>query len=229
MEQVTMFLEKPLFSIAGMEIPMYLLCLAVAVLLIIIFIIALAATNAKLKKTKKALKQANAEIKSYKDAQAAQESAQADSTASDSTSNNAVAAEPVSEPVAQPVEEAPVAPVEETVEEEPVQAVAAEEVGNMMSDEQAQLSVEKGTRYADKTKTSIINVDTLSKYFNAGETVTLDEIKKRIPGYKKVTYIKVLARGIIDKPLTVEADEYSLDAVKMIVLTGGTVIRMLKK
>ena len=118
----------------------------------------------------------------------------------------------------------------EQVVEEPVHAVTVEEAHVLMTDEQASHSVEQGTRYADKSKPAIINVDTLSQYFHAGEKVTLEEIKKRVPGFgKKVTYIKVLARGSIDKALTVEADEFSLDAIKMIALSGGTVIRTLKK
>ena len=56
--------------------------------------------------------------------------------------------------------------------------------------------------------------------------VTLDEIKKRVKGFnKQTTYLKVLARGTLDKALTVEADGFSLQAVKMIVLMGGTAIK----
>ena len=42
---------------------------------------------------------------------------------------------------------------------------------------------------------------------------------------KRVTYIKVLARGKLDKALTVEADDFSPQAVKMIVLTGGSAVK----
>ena len=112
---------------------------------------------------------------------------------------------------------------------EPVVVIAAEEVTNLMSDEEAAESVEESSRLSNKTKTGIVNVDVLSKTFAAGEKVTLDEIKKRVVGFnKKVTYVKVLARGVIDKPLIVEADDYSIDAVKMILLAGGKVIRTKK-
>ena len=111
-----------------------------------------------------------------------------------------------------------------------IQYISAEEVNSLMTDEEAQQSVEEGTRIADRTKTGIVNVDVLSFNFEAGEKVTLEEMKNRIPGFnKKVTFVKVLARGVIDKPLTVEADDFSIDAVKMIVLTGGTVIRTKKQ
>ena len=113
---------------------------------------------------------------------------------------------------------------------ETLESITAEEVSRLMSDEEAEDSVEVCNRFADRTKTGIVNVDVLSKTFEAGERVTLDEIKKRVKGFnKKTTFIKVLARGLIDKPLTVEADDYSIDAVKMILLTGGTVIRTRKK
>ena len=79
---------------------------------------------------------------------------------------------------------------------------------------------------SDRTKVGIVNIDTLSQYFNDGETVTLEEIKQRVPGINKnTTYIKVLARGTLDKSLTVYADNFSLQAVKMIVLTGGKAVK----
>ncbi|MCH5156399.1 MAG: uL15 family ribosomal protein [Clostridiales bacterium] len=137
--------------------------------------------------------------------------------------------------VEEPIEEDVIeeTPVEEEPEEVPVEephGVTVEEAKSMMSDEEAQQNIEQSARYADKTKSGIINVDTLSQKFKAGEKVTLEEIKKRVPGFnKKTTYVKVLARGVIDKPLTVEADEYSIDAIKMIVLAGGTVVRTLRK
>lgn len=107
----------------------------------------------------------------------------------------------------------------------PMQEVRAAEVDEVLADETAAALVEQAARYADKTKQGIINIDTIATYFKSGETVTLAEIKKRIPGYNKVTYIKVLARGTLAEPLTVEADEFSIEAVKMIVLTGGKVLR----
>ncbi|MDE7405564.1 MAG: uL15 family ribosomal protein [Clostridiales bacterium] len=104
--------------------------------------------------------------------------------------------------------------------------VAATEVDKIMSDEVAVSLIEKSERSSDRTKQGIINIDMLSQHFDGGEVVTLAEIKKRIKGFnKKTTYLKVLARGTLDKPLTVEADNFSLQAVKMIVLTGGKVIK----
>ncbi|MCH5155614.1 MAG: uL15 family ribosomal protein [Clostridiales bacterium] len=107
-----------------------------------------------------------------------------------------------------------------------MQSVAAQEVDALMQDEVATTLIVKSDEISDKTKSGIVNIDTLSKCFESGDTVTLDEIKKRIKGFnKKVTYLKVLARGTLDKPLTIEADSFSIQAVKMIVLTGGTAIK----
>ena len=104
--------------------------------------------------------------------------------------------------------------------------VQAEQAHTLMRDEVAEELVEEGVLYADKTKTGIINVDTLGEYFESGEEVTLEKIKERMPFFnRKVTYLKVLARGRLAEPLIVTADDFSPDAVKMIVLTGGRVIR----
>ena len=106
------------------------------------------------------------------------------------------------------------------------QSVSAQEVDALMQDEVAATLIESEGGVSDKTVQGIVNVDTLSQCFENSEVVTLDEIKKRVKGFNKnTTYLKVLARGTLDKSLTVEADGFSLQAVKMIVLTGGTVIK----
>ena len=80
---------------------------------------------------------------------------------------------------------------------------------------------------AKGAKKGIINIDTLSKNFEAEDTVTLDALIEKGLVPKKVGSLKVLARGVLDKPLTVEAQDFSLDAVKMIVLTGGKAVKTL--
>ncbi len=104
--------------------------------------------------------------------------------------------------------------------------VQASEVDELMQDDVAVALIEESDEISDKTKSGIINIDTLSKYFSDGETVTLEEIKKRISEVpKKTTCIKVLARGVLDKKLTVIADSFSMEAAKMILLTGGYVVK----
>lgn len=117
--------------------------------------------------------------------------------------------------------------------------VSATKAEKTMEDAEAESLVEtiaeaepqtaKRDSYNVGTAQAIINVDTLSKNYSAGETVTLDSLKAKKLLPKKVGYVKVLARGVIDKPLCVEADEFSLSAVKMILLTGGRAIRTSRK
>lgn len=72
----------------------------------------------------------------------------------------------------------------------------------------------------------IVNVDTISATFSAGDTVDINKMKERGIIPKDAKRVKVLARGVIDKPLTVKADSFSLAAVKMIALTGGKSVRV---
>lgn len=95
-----------------------------------------------------------------------------------------------------------------------------------INDEEAKSAV-KRERVAPRRRDglrSIVNVDTLSQNFPSGGEVTLAALteKKLVP--QGTTYVKVLARGMLDKPLRVHADDFSLDAVKMIVVTGGQAI-----
>ena len=116
--------------------------------------------------------------------------------------------------------------------------ITLDEAHSALTDEAAATLVESApepaepARQAEKKapagagKRAIVNIDTLSLRFAAGETVTLDALKKRGLAPQKAGSLKVLARGMLDKPLTVEADDFSPDAVKMIVLTGGKAVRL---
>ena len=61
--------------------------------------------------------------------------------------------------------------------------------------------------------------------YTIGEVVDLESLKAKKLVDPKTKYVKVLAAGIIDKPLTVKAQEFSETAIKMIVLTGGKVVK----
>lgn len=107
-----------------------------------------------------------------------------------------------------------------------LKSVSVQEADTLMQDSLAADLIEVSNHKSDRTKQGIVNIDTLSQYFDHGEVITLEEIKNRVNGFnKQTTYLKVLARGILDKPLIVEADSFSLQAVKMIVLTGGKVLK----
>lgn len=107
-----------------------------------------------------------------------------------------------------------------------VAAVTVEEAEELMSDTTAAALVEKRVGEHIGGKKFIVNVDTLSAHFNSGDTVNLQTLKdkKLVPAKEKA--VKILARGTLDKALTVEADDFSIDAVKMIALTGGKAIKL---
>ncbi len=72
----------------------------------------------------------------------------------------------------------------------------------------------------------IINVDTLSRSFLPNDRVDINILKNKSLIPYDTGYVKVLARGIIDKPLFVYANDFSLSAVKMIALAGGKSVKV---
>ena len=111
------------------------------------------------------------------------------------------------------------------------QQVSAAEVKEIVSDETASILIEKefDEEKIFGNKKGIINIDTISRNFEAGDIVTINSLKDKKLIDKNVCFVKVLARGIIDKPLIVKAQDFSLDAAKMIQLTGGKVVLLNKK
>ncbi len=105
--------------------------------------------------------------------------------------------------------------------------ISTEEAHEALTDEIATHFVEIEDSHSDKkySNKSIINIDTLALHFEQGDTVTLEVLKEKglIPA--KTDFVKVLAHGSLNKSLIVEAQDYSVDAIKMIILTGGRVIK----
>lgn len=123
---------------------------------------------------------------------------------------------PVFEPEPEPEPEPEVIP-------EIVEHIDAEEADALISDSLAM----KSARYesgAGHGKQCIINIGDIDKLFEPNEIVTLAVLKQRYMIPKNVGRLKVLADGVLNKPLTVKAESYSVQAIKMIELTGGTVI-----
>lgn len=105
------------------------------------------------------------------------------------------------------------------------ESVAAAEVNALIADDVAVSLVAVGDKHAHEGKKGIINIDVLSAKFKANDTVTIETLKAKNLVDKNVGYVKVLARGVLDKPLKVELQDYSIEAIKMIILTGGKVKR----
>lgn len=109
----------------------------------------------------------------------------------------------------------------------PLPSVSAEEADALINDKNAELLIIRSDEtlpMVRERKKGFVNVDTISENFNAGETVTLDNLKEKGLIPRSAVYVKVLARGRIDKPLCIKAQGFSANAVKMISLTGGTAV-----
>lgn len=106
---------------------------------------------------------------------------------------------------------------------EPVREIDVESADRLISDALAMsaVSYEKG---AGKGLRGIVNIGRIDAAFEAGETVSADTLKAKGLLSPQVKRVKILADGILRKPLTVKAEAFSVQAVKMIELTGGTVV-----
>ena len=104
-----------------------------------------------------------------------------------------------------------------------VEHIDAEEADAMISDSLAMKTAnyESGAGHGQQ---GIINIGVLDANFNAHDVITLAVLKEKGLMSKKVGRMKVLADGMLNKPLTIKSESYSIQAIKMIELTGGTVI-----
>ena len=109
-----------------------------------------------------------------------------------------------------------------------VSSINTERADELISDSLAKdlLKKKREVVYTDGDSKSIVNVDTLSQSFRPGDRVDVNILKEKSLVPYDTAYLKVLARGAIDKPLSVYANDFSLSAVKMIALTGGEAIRV---
>ena len=122
-----------------------------------------------------------------------------------------------------PAEEAPVeeAPVEEApAVEAPVEVIDAVHADELISDAAAEESIEV-IKKSRSGKMVEVNLDDICANFEDGDVVTLEALKAKRLVNKAAGRLKVLANGTMTKALTVEADKFSLQAVKMITLAGG--------
>ena len=108
-----------------------------------------------------------------------------------------------------------------------VDTVTVEEADELMTDAQANKALEvMDVPEARTGKMAVVNIDALHDAFEAGDVITLDDLKAKDLVPAGSGRVKVLASGILDKPLTVQADSFSTQAIKMIVLTGGHAVKL---
>ncbi len=126
--------------------------------------------------------------------------------------------EPDAAPVPEPEPEAPVEEAEPIV----VDKVGADEADSLMTDATAAALVGKSDK-VERGKRAIVNISAINAAFEDGDTVDLAALKQKKLVPANAGRVKILADGTLDKALHIEASAFSVQAIKMITLTGGTV------
>ena len=129
-----------------------------------------------------------------------------------------------------PAEQETVAPTEDDIQALEAlkrESISLEEACGAISDDVANrfVAIETSEAASAVENKCIVNIDTISEAFADGDVVNLEALKAKGLVKENADYVKILARGTVDKKLTVEANSFSMDAIKMIILTGGTVVK----
>ena len=80
--------------------------------------------------------------------------------------------------------------------------------------------IKRGFKNLFKKEFQIVNLDTLEKFFSDGETVNPETMKEK-GLISKTTDVKILSRGLINKPLMIKANRFSKGAIEKIRQAGG--------
>ena len=138
----------------------------------------------------------------------------------DDDKDNTPPAAPVVEEV---VEETPevIVPVVEEVEDVDVAGADA-----LMTDEAAMATVVYKEGGSTEGYKATVNLGAINDAFADGDKVNLETLKAKGLAPAKATRVKILASGHLNKHgLEVEANSFSVQAIKMITLTGGTAVQ----
>ena len=104
------------------------------------------------------------------------------------------------------------------------ESISVEEADQKMSDEVAAGHISERVMNKKRNgKKCTVSIDTRCENFQDGDIVDIEALldKKIIPS--SVGHVKVMARGKLGKKLHLKLQDYSLQAVKMVILKGGTV------
>ncbi len=71
-----------------------------------------------------------------------------------------------------------------------------------------------------------VSTDQLHENFEKGKVVDLSSLKLCGLVPKDTTFVKVVSKGKLSKPLSVKVNDITIDAAKMIIMTGGQVVLM---
>ena len=104
--------------------------------------------------------------------------------------------------------------------------VSVAEADALFTDDVAKLAMKHVVRERTGNKKTFINLDTICEHFEDGATVNLAALKEKKLVPADIGRIKILARGRMTKQMTIEADDFSMQAIKMIILTGGEAVEV---
>ena len=104
--------------------------------------------------------------------------------------------------------------------------ITVAEADALVSDDAVKMAVKHVVRERPSNKKTYINLDTICDNFEDGATVNLIALKEKKLIPADIGRIKILARGSMTKQMTIEADDFSVQAIKMIVLTGGEAVKV---
>ena len=80
-----------------------------------------------------------------------------------------------------------------------------------------------GTASRKKVSKAEIDLDIIAQNFKSGEIVNLQSLKNKGLINENTEYIKILSKGNLSKPLTIEANEFSNSARCVVELSGGEI------
>ncbi len=86
----------------------------------------------------------------------------------------------------------------------------------------------KDIDHIDAENFETVSLDALDEHFTDGQKVTLEKLKKIGLVSEECNGYRVIAGSRISKPLIIHANEFTLPAVKMIVLTGGRAVQLVQ-
>lgn len=98
--------------------------------------------------------------------------------------------------------------------------VSLDEVNLFMSDAEIAPYLGKSSHTG---KQDIVNLDELEKHFDENATIDIAELKRLKLISNRAQRVKVLARGGLEKTFHVEADDFSKEALKLILFNKGTI------
>ena len=106
--------------------------------------------------------------------------------------------------------------------------IDAEKADSLITDSLARSLIKRDGEiiYADGNKKAVLSIEDIGREFVSGQRVDVNTLKEKRIVPPDTAYLKVLGGGVLNKGLSVYANEFSLCAVKMIALAGGRAIKI---